>query len=314
MQKRPDDRFTSGTELHQALRELRRRTDAVSTGGGAETGRLLAKALAPPRSWQGPASTANARARWTDEDRTPVGATMRRLLDSRWGLTGMLAALGIVNWIETNAEDLWSVRRGDWLGYKLAGAFSWFEQGLSFERHDLAGPVAVYLGSAAYFFLPIFLLAVTLVALIPRRTVEGFRIFVFAIAVCYVVSLPFYLFLPVPERWAYPESSAMLLSDLWSAYLIETVRPISGLDNCFPSFHVSGTVELALVWYVLRLPLRHAIAWLAGAVLISTFTLGIHWLADILAGVALGCVAVRLALMMNEAVVSNALAAAEAAP
>jgi len=45
----------------------------------------------------------------------------------------------------------------------------------------------------------------------------------------------------VPERWAYPESHAVLLSDLWSTRLIETIRPISGLDNCFPSFHISGT-------------------------------------------------------------------------
>jgi len=37
----------------------------------------------------------------------------------------------------------------------------------------------------------------------------------------------------VPERWAYPESHAVLLSDLWSTRLIETIRPISGLDNCF---------------------------------------------------------------------------------
>ena len=67
--------------------------------------------------------------------------------------------------------------------------------------------------------------------------------------VCYGFSLPFYLFLPVPERWAYPDAQAILLSDLWSARFIETIRPISGLDNCFPSFHVSGTIALVLVWY-----------------------------------------------------------------
>jgi membrane-associated phospholipid phosphatase len=217
-------------------------------------------------------------------------------------LTGILGALWIVNLAETSAEGLWSDRRGNWLGYDLAGAFSWFERGLSFDRHDLAGPVAVYVGSIAYFFVPVVLLAMTLVTLMPRKTVEGYRVFVFAIAACYLLSLPFYLFLPVPERWAYPESQAILLSDLWSAKLIETIRPISGLDNCFPSFHVSATIALVLVWYTLRLPLRHAVAWLGGAVILSTVILGIHWVADILAGFALAFVAVRIALRMNDAV------------
>ena len=76
--------------------------------------------------------------------------------------------------------------------------------------------------------------------------------------------------LPVPERWAYPDSHAVLLSDLWSTRLIETIRPISGLDNCFPSFHMSGTIALVLVWYRLGLPFRHTIACLGAAVALST--------------------------------------------
>lgn len=314
MQKRPDDRFSSGGELHLALRELRRRVEsagpAASSGTGFKassadsTGRLPGGAMPPRRSWPAPASVANARWATGDAEAEPVGAALWRLLDSRWGLTGLLAVVWVLNWAETNAEDLWSVRRDAWIGYDLAGAFSWLERGLSFDRHDLAGPVAVYVGSIAYFFLPVLLLVMTLVALIPRRTAEGYRIFVFAIGLCYLISMPFFLFLPVPERWAYPESQAILLSDLWSVRLIETIRPISGLDNSFPSFHVSGTIALALVWYVLRLPLRHTVAWLAAAVLLSTFILGIHWLADIAAGLALAFVAMRMALRLNETVKS----------
>ena len=300
LQKRPGDLFASGMDLHVALKQLRRKVDLASASSGSPSGGLPGGRIPPPRSWPAPASVANAQ--WTDEDSAPVSAFMWRLLESRWALTGMLAALWIVNLVETNAEDLWSVRRGAWIGYDLAAAFSWFEQGLSFDRHDLAGPVAVYLGSIAYFFLPVILLAVTMAVLMSRRTADGYRVFVFSIVMCYALSLPFYLFLPVPERWAYPDSQAILLSDLWSARLIETIRPMSGLDNCFPSFHVSGTLALALVWSVLRLPFRHAVGWLSVAVLLSTLILGIHWIADILAGLALSFVAVRLALRMNTAV------------
>jgi membrane-associated phospholipid phosphatase len=230
------------------------------------------------------------------------GVTLWKILDSRWGITGIIAGLWLVNWIETNAEDLWSVRTGAWLGYDFAAAFSWFERGLSFDRHDLAGGVAVYLGSIAYFALPVVLLALTLVCLVPRPTRDAYRVFAFAILVCYGLSLPFYLFLPIPERWAYPESHAILLSDLWSAKLIEAIRPISGVDNCFPSFHVSGTFATVFVWFVFRLRFRYSIGFLGGTVALSTMLLGIHWLADIIAGFALAVVGVRIALWMNERV------------
>ena len=312
MHKRPDDRFTSGVEVHSALLQLRRRSDTAGAEGGFRNSPLPGLTVPPRRSWPAPASVANAR--WADEGEEDAQASdvWWRILDSRWGLTGILLALWVVNLIETNAEDLWSVRRGAWIGYDLAAAFHWFEQGLSFDRHDLAGPIAVYLGSFAYFFLPVALLAMTMVTLVSRKTIDGYRVFVLAVGLCYALSLPFYLFLPVPERWAYPDSQAILLSDLWSTRLIEFIRPISGLDNCFPSFHVSGTIALALVWYVLRLPMRHAVAWLGAAVVVSTVLLGIHWLADIAAGLALAFVAVQLAVRLNAAVAARPVAWASA--
>jgi serine/threonine protein kinase len=295
LSKRPDGRFASGAELHKCLKLLLRRMDS---------GQAAAAAVAPssdPAS--SPLATGISRAAPSDvelDDDAGIGTW--KWLDSRWGLTALIAGLWMVNWIETSAEELWSVRTGSWVGYDFAQAFNWFERGLSFERQDLSGPVAVYAGSIAYFFVPVLLLAFTLAALVPRKTRDGYRIFAFAIAVCYGLSLPFYLLLPVPERWAFPDAQAILLSDLWSAKLIEAIRPFSGLDNCFPSFHVSGTFALVLVWYVLRLRFRHAIAWLAAAVTLSTFLLGIHWIADIVAGLGLALISVRAALWMNERV------------
>jgi membrane-associated phospholipid phosphatase len=91
----------------------------------------------------------------------------------------------------------------------------------------------------------------------------------------------------------------MLLSDRWSSGLIELLRPISGLDNCFPSTHVSFTVVIILVGYLFRVRLRHTILALGMTTILSTFVLGIHWLPDILAGVAVAFLSVALARRMT---------------
>jgi membrane-associated phospholipid phosphatase len=89
------------------------------------------------------------------------------------------------------------------------------------------------------------------------------------------------------------------LSDLWTTALIDALRPISGLDNCFPSFHVASMTIVSVLGYVYRLRFRHAVMFLAGTVILSTFMLGIHWLPDIAAGFALGLITTRLALRSN---------------
>ena len=59
------------------------------------------------------------------------------------------------------------------------------------------------------------------------------------------------------------------------------------------------TVNMVLSGYLFRLRLRRTLAVLGAAVILSTFLLGIHWLADIAAGVALGVLSTRLALWAN---------------
>ena len=287
LEKQVDGRFQSARELHLALKSLARRLEvSVSPVSG----------------------TPAAGTRQAEVHRSAT----RLVLDTRWGISALVAIIWGVNWIETSLETVWSTRiDANWLGYDMAKAFSWLEGGWSFERHDLAGAVAIYGGSFAYFFLPGLLLAATVAILMRRPTLDGYRIMTFALAVSYGVSLGFFLLLPVPERWAFPDSQAILLSDLWSARLIETMRPISALDNCFPSFHVSGTFDLVLVWYVLRLRGRLAVAFLGTAIAVSTLLLGIHWIADIVAGLALAIVSVRLALMINTRVAPPASAAGQ---
>jgi membrane-associated phospholipid phosphatase len=139
-----------------------------------------------------------------------------------------------------------------------------------------------------------------LFALARRNELAPFRVLCLAVATDYVVSLFCFLVFPVPERWAYPESNAILLSDQWTSNLIEAIRPISALNNCFPSTHVSFTVILLMVCWRFGVRFRDSITALLLTVIISTFVLGIHWLADITAGVLVGVMSVAIALRCTD--------------
>jgi len=233
---------------------------------------------------------------------TPTGlaAQFLRIVATRAGLTVLLAVLFVVNWVETAVEARLNILGA--LTEQNTYAIQWVERYLSFEGHDLTNMFAVYGYSISYFFLfPILLIGVAM-ALARRPQIAPYRVLTFAMVINYLISLPFFLLFPVPERWAYPDSGAMLLADKWTTGLIEMIRPISGLDNCFPSSHTSMTVIVILLCFHFRTRLRWSILPLGLTVILSTLILGIHWLPDVVAGTAVGIVSVHLALRLEQRV------------
>lgn len=226
---------------------------------------------------------------------------MTSMLESKKGLWLLLLLVFMINLVETTAEtkinadcDACAI-----LGEKVASATQVLEGQISFRNHDHTNAVALYGYSISYFFvLPLLLLGLGVV-LTRQDSIGPFRIFTSAIALAYWISFPFFLLFPLPERWAYPDSEAILLSDLLSESLIEAIRPLSGLDNSFPSFHVSLSVVIIGVSYFLKIRFRHSILALGMTIILSTFVLGIHWLPDIIAGLALGILSVALAVKLN---------------
>ena len=241
------------------------------------------------------------------------------MIQSKRTLFGLLALVFVANYVET-AIETW-LKDNYKLGARLAAGFTTavqqFERNYSFEGHDLTNIVAVYGYSVAYYFIfPLMCLSVTW-ALAKRSDIKPFRVLTFAVLINYLISLPFFLFFPVMERWTNAESGAMLLSDRWSSRLIEYVRPISGLDNCFPSSHTSITVVVVLICFLFQVRFRTPVLALGIAVVISTFVLGIHWMPDVIAGAAAGGLSVALAMRLERrpanAIMGQALSSARAA-
>lgn len=224
------------------------------------------------------------------------------ILRTRPGLAALLAAVFAVNLVETTLETRLAGRlpATGALRLELARAAHWFEGHATFAGHELANRGVVLGYTSAYFFIfPLLLLGVG-VALARRRDIRPFRVLSLAAVINYAVCLPFFLFFPVPERWWYADAGAVLLSDLWSVRLIDTIRPISGLDNSFPSVHVSLTVLAVLASFAFRLRLRWTVLYLGAAVVLATLVLGIHWLADVIAGAAAGVLSLAMAWRVDE--------------
>jgi hypothetical protein len=150
-----------------------------------------------------------------DERRiTPVepaglAARARQLITTRVGLSVLLGILFLVNWAETTFET--TIGRAVLPGPKWRDQFTyavhWFERYFSFESHDLTNMMAVYGYSVSYFLVFPILATLVGIALARRNDIAPYRVFVFSATIDYLLSLPFFLLMPVPERWAYPNSA-----------------------------------------------------------------------------------------------------------
>lgn len=225
--------------------------------------------------------------------------SLRPYFLTRGQLLVLLGAVFAANFLETQLEDLLKTPATYALGYRVNQAFLEMEGGFAFGPADRVRLWVAGGYSFSYFFLFPLLLFGSVMAFWRAGRIQPLRVFSFAIALNYLLALPFFLFLPVPERWAFPGAKATLLSDLLSTRLIEGIRPISGLDNCFPSMHVALTVLVILLGYWCRVRWRHSVLCLGGTIILSTFFLGIHWVADIVVGAASGAVSFALAAVLN---------------
>ncbi|MGH8497881.1 MAG: TIR domain-containing protein [Methylococcales bacterium] len=229
------------------------------------------------------------------------------LIRTKLGLAILLVVLFVVNYAETQLEDLLKTPDDYAQGFLNAHVFQQMEGEIIFLGQSRT-PLSSIVGySFSYFaLLPLMLLGSAVFAW-RMSSIRLARILTFSFIINYLLSLPFFLFFPVPERWAFPGSGAILLSDLLSTRLIEMIRPISGLDNCFPSVHVSFSILLILSAFWLKTRLRHSILFLGLSVVLSTFALGIHWIPDILLGFAMAGLSFATAVSADRRLVDNPL-------
>lgn len=199
-----------------------------------------------------------------------------------WLSMALVLVLGS-NWLELRLETRYS----DVITWDYTNAAAEIGSGflLALQRLEWA-PLTHLL---TYVYVIIFpLLGIASVLVYSReRDWESLRRLGLGLVINYAVALPFYLLFPVNEAWAGDAGIRFLIPSVFPGF--ETIyRPMSGLDNCFPSLHTS----LALTYALVALQSSHrrlsaAIGAGAGLVMLSTLYLGVHWVVDMLAGVIL---------------------------
>ena len=121
----------------------------------------------------------------------------------------LLLAVFLLNYVETAVEDRVHGRPVSELATRVAFAFSEIESAVHldgvFAHHEASGPIAVYGYSISYFFLfPLLALGLA-AALTLRPDGRHLGLLARALAIDYAVSLPLFVFFPIPERWAYKD-------------------------------------------------------------------------------------------------------------
>ncbi|WP_305025305.1 phosphatase PAP2 family protein [Paenibacillus lacisoli] len=128
----------------------------------------------------------------------------------------------------------------------------------------------------------------------------------YAVIINYLVAIPFYLFFPVNEVWHYaPAQVTFHMLDAFPAFE-EIYRPLSGLNNCFPSLHTAISVTVSALAIRSGVKSWSIIAPICGVIIVfSIFYLGVHWLSDMLAGLVLGLTASTLGLRLARRTLRN---------
>lgn len=155
---------------------------------------------------------------------------------------------------------------------------------------------------STFFYVVVFpaLMIVSICMYTYNKQYRLFHAFCYALMLNYMLAIPFYLFFPVSEVWYYHPQVEFLIPRVFPSFEIE-YRPLSGIDNCFPSLHTSISVTVAVIAAKSgNLFWKRFTKWSAVFIIFSIVYLGVHWITDMAGGLVLGFFAAKTALLLSE--------------
>ena len=226
-----------------------------------------------------------------------AGSFVHELFHSRKYLFHFLAMLAILffNKLELSIEARMK-QQVDFTPefFKLEGNIvGWIQQ--AFQNDTLTGFLTFY-----YIVIFTSLLIASIAIYTHNKQFHLFYAICYAVMINYMVAIPFYFFFPVNELWYYHPNVEFLIPQFFPTFEQE-YRPLSGLNNCFPSLHTSLSVTIAIIAAKSGLRVWKWFTAISACIIIfSIFYLGIHWITDMLGGIALAVVAATVGLRISE--------------
>ena len=241
---------------------------------------------------------------WAGTLRNPfkaLFALVRELLSVRQFLVLFLAMLGILllNKLELGFEEQYLHITWDftpWV-YQIEGDIVRSIQ--EFFHSAWLTPVLVY------FYVLVF--QAVMISSVGVYLIQDNKALVYgsccAILINYALAIPFFLWFPVNEIWSYqPAGVHFYMLDVFPGFE-EIYRPMSGLNNCFPSLHTALSISMFLLSTRSGSKRWMLITGLSAVLtVLAIFTLGIHWLSDMIAGVVLALIATSAGLYLGRAI------------
>jgi len=242
---------------------------------------------------------------WYATGRQPLAAAGQFLHDLRTSRPARLHFLAmlvllVLNKVELKLEEEMHVPVDFTpLIYSLEGNLVHWVQQL------FAHPVLTYVLTYFYVVVLIAMLVSSFLVYSQERNLKAFLTLTYALMLNYFIAIPFYFLFPVREVWAYHPHVTFLIPQVYPGFEAE-YRPLSGLDNCFPSLHTSLSVTLALVASRNgHKRFARLLGLCAGVIIFSIFYLGIHWFSDMTAGLLLALFAARAAERLAHAAMAE---------
>ncbi|MDU0203472.1 MULTISPECIES: phosphatase PAP2 family protein [Paenibacillus] len=226
-----------------------------------------------------------------------AGSFVQEIFSSRKYLIHFAALITILFF---NKIEMWVEKRIDYKADFTKSIYSIEGNFVSAIQHFFHNDILTVISS--YFYVVIFpsVMIASIALYTFQKNYKLFYAICYALMFNYMIAIPFYLFFPVNEVWSFHPNVKLLILDVFPTFE-QDYRPLSGLDNCFPSLHTSISVSMAVIAVKSRNTFWKIFVPISSAFIIFTiFYLGIHWLSDMCAGVVLGVVAARLGLRISE--------------
>ncbi|WNS43647.1 phosphatase PAP2 family protein [Paenibacillus sp. MMS20-IR301] len=236
---------------------------------------------------------------WIGARRNPLMALVEIGREMLRSYKFILIIVGMFSVLALNKYELQIERK-----MHLAADYTSFVFGLEghFVRHVQELFYAPWLTPVIVFFY-IFMLQSVLAASLGIYLLDKNRVLLYAtcytIILTYAIAIPFYLYFPVNEVWSYvPAGVKFTMLEVFPRFEQE-YRPLSGLNNCFPSLHTAISVSMALLAFRSGNRRWMVISGISAVVIVfGIFYLGIHWLTDMLGGTLLAVVSTTVAVKL----------------